>query len=489
MMPFLQISHKKWLDDTPLGRLNYEHLCSVCTVVLAKNKQNRILNKNILGVFTDPADVFGYISASNKGVNGQERGTNMKLLRDACYCVRALLLYASLFHVGFSVAMSDMSDSQMSSVDGEGVVFGLENFSFAMAPTSYIQLIGSPPTSAAAANGWQRGDLYLYGFSLTGAGAGTSWYGPGCSTAGAAGDLGCPLGTGTIKDFASVYNPFILRAFQYPGFDYQGNSTSPTVMELQGPTQSDPFRMSYWGEMQINQGATLSPTNTCGTSYSCFLQSQMIFEGKLIATDAAGTALPTVVRLMQTTDTNANDASSGYYLSLGMTLDLALSGNFRFSVAQNSDSPNALHQVPDFNDQEGVFIKNFNAYLPMGMLDYQNIVFASAPAHDGNFSIELMQIPNVATVYNNFYCGSSLTSGGACATNADGSVANPNPLSHGFIQMGTPLSNGSVDMTTTGTSTSNGLYFQSPSGAVTNLGTVQINGLLIQHLKMTTTGA
>ncbi len=413
----------------------------------------------------------------------------MKVWRHALSTMKALLLSASLFHVGCSWAMSNMTDNQMSSVDGEGMVFGLENFSFTMAPTSYIQLVGTPPSSAAAAAGWQRGDTYLYGLSITGTGAGTSWFGPGCSTSGAVGDLGCPLGTGTIKDFASVYNPFILRAFQYPGFDYQGNSVSPTVLELQGPTQSDPFRLSYWGEMQVNQGAPLSTTNVCGTSYSCFLQSQMIFEGKIIATDASGNALPSVVRLMQTTDTNSNDAASGYYLSLGMNVDLALSGDFRFSVAQNSDSPNALHVVPDFNDQEGIFIKNFNAYLPMGMLDYQNIVVSSAPAHDGNFSIELMQIPNVANVYNNFYCGTSLTSGGACATNADGSVANPNPLSHGFIQMGTPLSNGSVDMSTSGTSTSNGLFFQSPSGAVTNLGTVQINGLLIQHLKITTTGA
>ena len=408
-----------------------------------------------------------------------------------------LFVTLSLAMLRGSYALTDMSDRQMEAEGAQGIALGLENFSFEMAPTSYIQLIGSQPTSTAASAGWQRADLYLYGLSMTGSGAsGSSWFGSPCTTGGGQGDLGCPLGTSTIKDFASVYNPFVLRAFQYPGIDYQGNSVSPTVLELLGPTQMDPFRLSFWSEMQANQGGTqpalssyTGPTPDPCVTTTCFLQAQMVFEGKLLATDPAGNALPTLFRLMQTTDTNSADASSGYYQSLGMTVSLGLSGNFRFSVAQNTDSPNALHAVPDFNSQEGLFLENVNMYLPMGALDYQNIVVSSAPAHDGNFVIELMQIPNVANVYNNFYCGASLTSTASCATDASGAVSSPNPLTHGFINIGTPLSGGAVDMSTSGTSTSNGMFFQSPSGAVTNLGTSQINGLLIQHLKITTAGA
>ena len=44
-------------------------------------------------------------------------------------------------------------------------------------------------------------------------------------------------------------------------------------------------------------------------------------------------------------------------------------------------------------------------------------------------------------------------------------------------------------MSTSGSSTSNGMFFQSPSGAAVNLGTSQINGILIQHMKITTAGA
>ncbi len=436
----------------------------------------------------------------------QQEDTEKKMTFQRLRFSVAIFALALLGAQPFASALTDMSDSQMASIGAQGIAMGLENFAFEMAPTSYIQLIGSQPTSTSASEGWQRADIYLYGLSMTGAGpSGTSWFGSPCTTTAAGagqGDLGCPLGSAanaTIKDFASVYNPFVLRAFQYPGIDYQGNSVSPTVLELLGPTQMDPFRLSFWGEMQANQGGVqqplssyTGPTPDACTTTTCFLQAQTIFEGTLTATDTAGNALPSVLRLMQTTDTNSADASSGYYQSLGINMSLALSGNLRFSVAQNADSPNALHAVPDFNSQEGLFLENVNMYLPIGALDYQNVVVSSAPAHDGNFVVELMQIPNIANVYNNFYCGSSLTSGAACATNASGAVSNPNPLTHGFIDIGnnptgTPL--GTLDTQQPGNSTINGMFFQSPSGSVVNLGTSQINGILIQHMKITTAGA
>lgn len=388
-------------------------------------------------------------------------------------------------------AMPELIDSALAEVSGEGIVFGLKDFSFRMAPTSYVELTGTTPNAAATAAGWRRGDARYYGLSFTGfdvgaGGAGMDWYGSSASagcTQGANG-LGCPMGAADIKDFASAYNPFILRVFQRPGYNHQGmlltGVTAPTVLEIEGPTKSDKWRWSFWGELEVGRGTTYATSTTAGNCLAagngntvfCGLQSQVIVAGKPIT--KSGT--PSLLRMMRTKDVNP------LLETVGFTYQSALSGDFRMSVAQvGSANTGALHQVPDFNDAEGLFFKNVDAFLPLGRLNYQAITLNSTASKDGNFVVDLTQIPNTPNLYNDFYCA------GTCTLDGNGFVTNPNPATHGYVRWG-DLSGANVDMTQAGTSISQGIYFSTPAGAITNVGTVNIEGLLIHGLKITTKG-
>lgn len=436
-------------------------------------------------------------------------------------CLGPLLLLgvSSVASASFSPGnMTPLAEDEMAGVTGAGLAFAMDNFSIRMAPTSYIELTGSAPTPQAAGVGWQRGDARYYGLSMTsGSAAGTDWYGNGCS----GGVLSCPIGLGDgsfgVSAFASVYDPFVLRVFQYEGFDYQGlmrnlpdsglAATMPTVLEFIGPTNSDPWRWAFWGELEVGRQLD-GGGNVVGNAG--FLQSQTLIYGKPVASgrvweggnsySAGSGSKPAILRLMQT----ANDADR----TLGVTYQSALSGDFRFSVRQTPNSPNQLHAVPDFNDQEGLHFRNVDAFLPLGTLHYQAITFSGISGYDtsanpvaasqnGNFVVELTRIPNIPSIYNHFYCGVTT---GTCALDAGGRIASPNQDTHGYVRWGNwanpngPMGNGINDLPTA-TSTANGIYFTGgasggvPTNATVNLGISRIEGMLIQHMKITTLGA
>jgi hypothetical protein len=144
-----------------------------------------------------------------------------------------------------------------------------------------------------------------------------------------------------------------------------------------------------------------------------------------------------------------------------------------------------------------MYFKNVDAYLPLGTLHYQAITFDSTG--DGNFIIELTQIPNIADIYNHFYCGSGTNQAPAnCILNADGSIQNPNNDTRGYVRWG---DFSGVDIATGAglpgaSDTTNGIYFVggddgvgNPSSIPTNIGISRIEGMRIHHLKITTLGA
>lgn len=472
-------------------------------------------------------------------------------------------------------ALESLDDGAMSDVSGAGVVFALDDFSFRMAPTSYIELIGSPATGTAVTAGWKRGDARYYGLSMTygggcnaGTGPGTGadcvgaanstgvdWFGNSNTALSVANALQFPMGRkatpGTtnpfgVVGFASVFNPYILRVFQYPGYNAAGTylntaANMPTVLEFVGPSKSDTFRWAFWGELEIGRGtAWASSTATSGFDLSgaavgggtqpgclaagngntayCGLQSQTIILGTATSsgqqwtgtgyTAAPAQRKPAILRLMQTDDTSTGAPAGSK--TLGLTYQSSLSGDFRFSVAQTSTpaSPNTLHRVPSFNTLEGLHFKNVDAFLPLGYLHYQALIASgvsttaagTAFQQNGNFVLELSRIPDVANVYNNFYCGQ--TTGVVCTQDANGYIAAPNPDTHGYVRWGnwTTSAGGTTQINPAGatgtgayqlptaTSTANGIYFQNPSGGVTNLGISRVEGLMIQHLKISTLG-
>lgn len=416
-------------------------------------------------------------------------------------------------------ALVELEDEQMSAVTGAGLAFVFDDFSLRMAPTSFIELTGT----AAQGVGWSRGDARYYGLSITNgeALAGTDWYGNGCDTGSIAGALACPIGNGNtgvganpfgITNMAPVYDPFVLRVFQYRGYDYAGvyrdtSANMPTILELIGPTNTDRWRWSFWGELEVARGtggsgnspADGACNNSLGTCSggADFLQSQTIIHGKPVTVanviDTNDDGIPdapaaAVLRLMRTTGQGASVDS------LGLTYQSALSGDFRFSVRQNGDSPDELHHVPDFQDTEGMYFKNVDAFLPLGTLHYQTIILDSTPAKDGNFVIELTRIPNDPRIYNHFYCG-DVGNTGDCQLDGSGRILSPNNMTRGYVRWGDFTG---VDTSTgaglpTATDRTNGIYFVGGSDlgnpTVTNIGISRIEGLRIHHLKITSLGA
>ncbi|WP_348679712.1 hypothetical protein [Alcanivorax profundi] len=422
-----------------------------------------------------------------------------------------LLLAATLtLGAAQAQALTELSDDSLSEVQGMGLAFALDNFSIRFAPTSFIELTGTEAQGA----GWERGDARYYGLSLTNgeAVAGTDWYGNGCSTTGIAGALGCPLGNANpsnsaltanafgVGALASPYDPYVLRVFQYNGHDYQGNFLSgasrPTVMELIGPSNTETWRWGFWGELEVDRqvgqpSADIGAANCLdGAASGCarFLQSQTIIRGKPTTVDGK----PAILRLMQTAD-SADP-------TLGITYQSALSGDFRFSVRQKNNSPDALHIVPDFDDNEGMYFKNVDAFLPLGTLHYQaitlNAVRDGSNEATGDFVIELTRIPNDRDIYNHFYCGQTgVQAPGSCALDADGKIASPNEDTRGYVRWG---DFDGVNIATgaglpSATATDNGIFFvnpsETPANQVTNIGISRIEGMRIHHLKITTLGA
>lgn len=427
-------------------------------------------------------------------------------------------------------ALTELSDDSLSDVQGAGLAFAMDNFSFQMAPTSYIELTGTAPQGS----GWLRGDARYYGLSITNGevASGTDWHGSGTTAYQDGANnyvfgneyLASPLGNGSSIDldgtpgadnpfgiggFASIYDPYVLRAYQYEGVDFSGaarnaSSGMPTVMELIGPSNTNRWRWSFWGELEVDRptsGTTYGdPNNSYIPGGADFLQSQTIIHGKPVTAGLYGEQVrPARLRIMRTTGMDSALYPWADSNTFGVTYESALSGDFRFSVRQQADSEDKLHWVPNFEDNEGMYFKNVDAYLPLGQLHYQALTLDAVRtgSERGNFVVELTRIPNIAAVYEEFYCD------GPCNI-VGGVIQNPNDDTRGYVRWGDFTG---VD-TATGaglpgvTDTTNGIYFvgggTEPSiGAgvtpgtqtVTNIGISRIEGMRINHLKITTLGA
>ncbi|PKM21518.1 MAG: hypothetical protein CVV10_08955, partial [Gammaproteobacteria bacterium HGW-Gammaproteobacteria-14] len=188
---------------------------------------------------------------------------------------------------------------------------------------------------------------------------------------------------------------------------------------------------------------------------------------------------PTILRVFRTQDTVDEP-------TLGIAYQSALSGDFRFSVAQTAASPNAREMVPFFNANEGVHFGNVDAFLPIGRLHSQAITLDTFGT-EGNFQVTLTPIPNIAAVYNDIYCGAATcatnTVTGIDTSNSLVAITNPNPETRGYIRWG-DFSNPANYI-----APNNGIRFVTPAGGVTHIGVARIEGLLLQSLTLTTRGA
>lgn len=443
-----------------------------------------------------------------------------------------------------ALAMNELEESDLGSVTGEGLMLPLQDIRVLMHPNSFLELTGSAVTGTTL----RRGDVRYYGISFSrGAthndithGDATwnsntrDWMGNAC-TGGSYG-LGCPISADGIVNLSTFDNPYVLRTFNYNRLGPAGAVLNDqTVLELLGPSNTDPFRFAFWGEIEAGRN---------GVTPGDILKSQSIIVGRP-ASRLKPPSLPgsggtdwvlnpyrgMTMRLFQ------NRADS----SLGMTNAIRIAGNYRFSVNQAAASNTAAHQVPTFTDMEGLYFRNVNSFLPLGQLHYQSIIMddtqpgsTGSSTSNSNFVIELTRIPNIAALYNDYYSFNT-----RCAVafpvpcgydrgNANGTEPYPDRYyeTHGYVEWGSkfpvnPENNGyggtgvhSVRYSGAGGSTRDdvlaegGIAFTARAGATwsvhdnqnnnvstqrnvdaISLGSARVEGLLVNHLRAVTLGA
>ncbi len=324
-----------------------------------------------------------------------------------------------------SFALEELHEDDLRDTSGAGISFPFENLRLQMGNTSFIELTGNAP--AAGSTTFLRGDARYYGLTISrgatrnGDGSytidntGASDFTGGACTPGAYG-LGSARSNEGVMNFSNFDNPYVLRVFDYAGFQPNGTNTTQTVLELLGPSNTDPFRWAFWGEIEAGRTVDANGTRTgasCGvgtatsaTGNACILQSQNIILGKPATyqksyTRAGTTGNPMmgqVLRLFQ-----FQGAAAGQE-TLGITYASRLSGDYRFSV--NKAAATQFGVVPDFTDEEGLYFRNVHAYMPLGQQNYQAITLNNVPgatASNGNFVVELAAIPDQSNVYGDFY--------------------------------------------------------------------------------------
>lgn len=457
------------------------------------------------------------------------------LRSSATLCTGLLLSCATL-------AMTELRDGDLGDVTGEGLMLPLQDIHMVMHPNSFLELTGSAVTGTT----FRRGDVRYYGLSVSRGATHNDtthndstwnnntrgWTGAAC-TGGTYG-LGCPISADGIVNFSTFDNPFLQRTFNHPLLGPAGSVlTDQTVLEFLWPSNSDPFRFAFWGEIEAGRN---------GGTPGDILKSQSIIVGRpasrkkppsIYGTDwFANPYQGITMRLFQ----NRADGS------LGMTNAVRIAGNFRFSVNQSAGSDITPHQVPTFTDMEGLYFRNVNSYLPLGQLHYQSIIMddtqpgsTGSSTSNGNFVVELTRVPNIATLYNDYYsfnprCAVAFpVPCGYDRGNADGTEPYPDRYyeTHGYVEWGSkfpvnPENNGyggtgehNVRYAGTGGSTRDqvlaegGIAFASRAGGQTwmvhdnqnntgstqrnveavSLGSARIEGMLINHLRIVTRGA
>jgi hypothetical protein len=295
-------------------------------------------------------------------------------------------------------ALASLEDADLEEVSGAGIAIALDDFEFAMAPTSYFEQVGSAPagggctgTGSVASNTrcWRRGDLRWYGINISNAGGTNDGFQWNDSTPCSSSSLNCPRG-GVIRHFSPFDNPYILRAWSPPGVSATGEcvngatancagSVSKTIYEFLAPTSQPNYTFSWWGEMESG-----STRNSQTEALSSGTRTGLIKSQNIIRGNAAGS----VFRLFNY-GSAANPTFAMYYHSY-------LRGDYRFSVAQAGTGNDTIGQPTVFADTEGMYFRNVDAFIPVGQLYYQALTI-KAIGTSGNFELSLTPLPSGAT--------------------------------------------------------------------------------------------
>ena len=195
---------------------------------------------------------------------------------------------------------------------------------------------------------------------------------------------------------------------------------------------------------------------------------------------------------LSSSDSNLN--SKGIRLSTAAKTD-ALDGNVSTPALNGSDAP-------IFHDSEGLYLYSPNINLVLGNM-YQPFVVGS---EGNNIILEVTRIPNIPAIYNQIYqnygggLGTTDLKGSTCNVYSCGTPIKNNASDTTALYQGRNATHSSISIGTTerisGTNmlrakdgvNSTGIVFKNTEGVSKNFGSAVIDGVLIQHLKIRTTG-
>ncbi|WP_244782667.1 hypothetical protein [Acinetobacter sp. F-1] len=328
--------------------------------------------------------------------------------------------------------------------------------------------------------------------------------------------------------WGSADNPWLFRAGTESVKQFKDAAKDVGYIALEAPLakiapdESDNnIKLGFWSDIfarELNSSNVVDPITggpTSGLDTNYRLRTQFVANGLSLNGSQ--------VRLFQTLESDNKD----YNQTLGMASIVRLNTNDRPEILSSSDTnlntkgirlstaakTDALDgnvptpalngsAAPIFHDSEGLYLYSPNINLVLGNM-YQPFVVGS---EGNNIILEVTRIPNIPAIYNQIYqnygggLGESDLKGSTCNVYSCGTPIKNNASDATVLYQGRNATHSSISIGTTeripGTNllrakdgpNSTGVVFKSTDGIIKNFGSAVIDGVLIQHLKIRTTG-
>ncbi|UNT63843.1 hypothetical protein IHE37_09115 [Acinetobacter towneri] len=332
-------------------------------------------------------------------------------------------------------------------------------------------------------------------------------------------------------NWGSADNPWLFRAGTEKVKQFKNVEKEVGYLALEAPlatttpTESDNnIKLGFWTDIfsrQLNSSAEVDPSTGApksGLDKEHRLRTQFVANG--LSLNGSQT------RLFQTLDSD----NPNHHQTLGMASLVRLNTNdnpanlsiddanldskgIRISTAAKSDTLDGTAVTPAidrslapvFHDTEGLYLYSPNINLVLGNM-YQPFVVGS---EGNNIVLEVTRIPNVPEIYNKIYQNYEDGKGGylgataftgatcnvvSCGTSLKASATDSIAMYQGRNATHSSIAIGTVDrlpnnmLRAKDHDKATGVVFKGIDGTTKNLGSVAIDGVLIQHLKFKTTG-
>ncbi|MFV5482177.1 hypothetical protein [Acinetobacter towneri] len=332
-------------------------------------------------------------------------------------------------------------------------------------------------------------------------------------------------------NWGSADNPWLFRAGTEKVKQFKNVEKEVGYLALEAPlatiaaTESDNnIKLGFWTDIfsrQLNSSAEVDPSTGApksGLDKEHRLRTQFVANG--LSLNGSQT------RLFQTLDSD----NPNHHQTLGMASLVRLNTNdnpanlsiddanldskgIRISTAAKSDALDGTAVTPAidrslapvFHDTEGLYLYSPNINLVLGNM-YQPFVVGS---EGNNIVLEVTRIPNVPEIYNKIYqnyedgkggyLGATAFTGATCNVVSCGTSLKASATDSTAMYQGRNATHSSIAIGTVERLPNNmlrakdhdkatGVVFKGIDGTTKNLGSVAIDGVLIQHLKFKTTG-